>query len=281
MSFYSYLTGQIVFKVLFLIAWMIFAKELSTYAKPKKERIAVINTIAIIFVWYSGCFLVPAFLLINKQIYTYIIARGVSYFLFIFLLFYTAHLWKIKRFARCSFKKNALFRGLPLGIHLGISLFFLKLLMARLITLRWPLAVPTIYYFQIADMLFLAPFLEEFLFRGCFQFSMEKYFSKWMAIILCSILFGLGHLTDFTGFVIIVLSAIFYGWAFTVTRSILTPILIHFFDNLFSSLFRFTKGTFPLRLDWWVIGVMGGIWILYLFLYYKKKIAVSQAKQIE
>jgi hypothetical protein len=90
--------------------------------------------------------------------------------------------------------------------------------------------------------LFIAPILEEIIFRGIILKGLLISYSAKKAIIVSAILFGLIH-----GKVLLILPAIiiglFFGWIYYKTKSIGTTILLHSFANLFalSSIFLIQK----------------------------------------
>ncbi len=78
---------------------------------------------------------------------------------------------------------------------------------------------------------FLAPFLEEVLFRGYFLKAFLKNYRPWVAIASSAFLFGLLHANP-TQFVAGFAVGLFLGYSYWRTNSLLLPILTHFFNNL-------------------------------------------------
>lgn len=82
---------------------------------------------------------------------------------------------------------------------------------------------------------FLAPFLEELLFRGCFLKSFLKNYRPWVAIASSAFLFGLLHANP-SQFVAGFAVGLFLGYIYWRTDSLSMPILIHLFNNLLAFL---------------------------------------------
>ncbi|MBE7144477.1 CPBP family intramembrane metalloprotease [Bacillus paranthracis] len=85
------------------------------------------------------------------------------------------------------------------------------------------------YVYQVIMVVFIAPIIGEFVFRG---FLLQRFAAKWgtsIAIIVVAILFALLHV-DFLGAVVfsIVLSIVYIR-----TNSLLMPIAIHMLNNAF------------------------------------------------
>lgn len=85
------------------------------------------------------------------------------------------------------------------------------------------------YVYQVIMVVFIAPIIGEFVFRG---FLLQRFAAKWgtsIAIIVVAILFALLHV-DFLGAVVfsIVLSIVYIR-----TNSLLIPIAIHMLNNAF------------------------------------------------
>jgi len=85
------------------------------------------------------------------------------------------------------------------------------------------------YVYQVIMVVFIAPIIGEFVFRG---FLLQRFAAKWgtsIAIIVVAILFALLHV-DFLGAVVfsIVLSIVYIR-----TKSLLMPIAIHMLNNTF------------------------------------------------
>ncbi|HDR8417410.1 TPA: CPBP family intramembrane metalloprotease, partial [Bacillus cereus] len=85
------------------------------------------------------------------------------------------------------------------------------------------------YVYQVIMVVFIAPIIGEFVFRG---FLLQRFAAKWgtsIAIIVVAILFALLHV-DFLGAVVfsVVLSIVYIR-----TNSLLMPIAIHMLNNAF------------------------------------------------
>jgi uncharacterized protein len=83
---------------------------------------------------------------------------------------------------------------------------------------------------------FVAPFLEEMLFRGVFLRSFLRRYSETYAIALSALLFGAAHLNLYqfvTGLVI----GVFLGWIYTRAGSLWPCIAIHSWNNFLAFIF--------------------------------------------
>ena len=85
------------------------------------------------------------------------------------------------------------------------------------------------YVYQVIMVVFIAPIIGEFVFRG---FLLQRFAAKWgtsIAIIVVAILFALLHV-DFLGAIVfsVVLSIVYIR-----TNSLLMPIAIHMLNNAF------------------------------------------------
>lgn len=79
----------------------------------------------------------------------------------------------------------------------------------------------------------LAPIAEEMFFRGFIQtFLLGVFRSRWRAIVITAVAFGLVHLSQPYAVTALVFLAIVMGYAYEITGSILPPILIHAAFNL-------------------------------------------------
>ena len=100
-------------------------------------------------------------------------------------------------------------------------------------------AIPDDFY-SIASfiiMVFMAPILEEVLYRRIiFEKLMEQY-GAWTSIVITSFLFALMHL-DFHGILAYLVIAFVYTYIYYVTRNIWLNIFIHFIFNLISNFTR-------------------------------------------
>lgn len=92
--------------------------------------------------------------------------------------------------------------------------------------------------FIIFQALIYAPILEELLFRGYFYGLFEKK-NKWAAMFISGLLFGCAHMwtTSFTLSDLAFLPAysslgIIIAYSYAQSKSIVSPMLLHFFNNL-------------------------------------------------
>ena len=88
------------------------------------------------------------------------------------------------------------------------------------------------------NIVFLAPALEEIIFRGFIQRSLKKHLSPWRSIIFTSISFALVHFSAEQGLGnIALLGCIFFlscylGFIYEKTSSLVSPIVLHMLFNL-------------------------------------------------
>jgi membrane protease YdiL (CAAX protease family) len=83
----------------------------------------------------------------------------------------------------------------------------------------------------VASVAFVAPLLEELLFRGAIQGALMRYFkSPWVGIVLAALLFGVIHLNPIQVFYATCLGIVF-GWVYYRTGSLLPAILGHIINN--------------------------------------------------
>ncbi|MFP4457083.1 MAG: CPBP family intramembrane glutamic endopeptidase [Clostridia bacterium] len=90
--------------------------------------------------------------------------------------------------------------------------------------------------FFIIEVIIVAPFVEEFLFRGIIARGLDKKYSYVFAIIVSSFMFGLVHL-NFWQFVSAFSAGIFITWLYLYTRSLLLVIFAHGLFNGIDLLF--------------------------------------------
>lgn len=83
---------------------------------------------------------------------------------------------------------------------------------------------------SIITVSFIAPFVEEFLFRGIFLRTFLEQYSTRKSIIVSSLLFAVFHLNIYQ-FVIAFGFGIFSGWIYSKTYSLFPCLLIHFVYN--------------------------------------------------
>ena len=80
----------------------------------------------------------------------------------------------------------------------------------------------------------MAPFFEEFIFRGVMLDGLLKRKSTWAAILISAALFGLVHLNPWQ-FVAAMVIGTFAGWVYARTRSLIYCMIIHFTNNFGAS----------------------------------------------
>lgn len=124
--------------------------------------------------------------------------------------------------------------------------------------------------FAIVNAALLAPLIEELLFRGTIFRNCRGRYSPAMAALLSSMLFGMIHAEGVTVF----LSGLTYLLAYTRTRSLWAPIVLHFLNNAgWVVLSKYYLGDTPeLRLEgpWQLAGLAlvicagVGVWLQFL-----------------
>jgi len=101
---------------------------------------------------------------------------------------------------------------------------------------------PTSLFFAISSVLILAPFIEEFLFRGCLQTHLKKRLGVKAAILLSALLFALFHFsfTQGLGNITLMISLFilggFLGFLYEKQGSLWAPIGLHMTFNTVSAL---------------------------------------------
>lgn len=105
---------------------------------------------------------------------------------------------------------------------------------------------------ELLGALFLAPILEEFIFRGIILRGLLSRYSSTKAIIVTAILFALIHInpTQILGAFIL---GLFFSWIYYYTKSIVICILLHFVANGTSILFQYSTQILSLN-DWYFHG---------------------------
>lgn len=88
-----------------------------------------------------------------------------------------------------------------------------------------------IYFFL---MVIITPIIEEILYRGIIFNLLLKKYSVNISLIVSSLIFAFVHLR-FIGFGYLFLYGLLFGFAYYKTKSIFTPIIIHFVINLMAS----------------------------------------------
>jgi membrane protease YdiL (CAAX protease family) len=98
-------------------------------------------------------------------------------------------------------------------------------------------------YLQVLAFLTITlavPFVEEFLFRGCFQNYLRRYFKPLYSILLTSILFAAFHFSPAQGFsnipliISLILASYFFGILYSRYRTLWAPIGLHVSFNFFN-----------------------------------------------
>ena len=84
----------------------------------------------------------------------------------------------------------------------------------------------------------MAPFFEEFIFRGVMLDGLLKRKSTWAAILIIAALFGLVHLNPWQ-FVAAMIIGTFAGWVYSRTKSLIYCMIIHFVNNFTASVFMY------------------------------------------
>ena len=95
-------------------------------------------------------------------------------------------------------------------------------------------------FINLSLIIFIEAIIEELIFRGViFQAVLDRY-GITIAILLNSILFGLGHLANpsinFYAIINIILAGVLFSGMYIKTKSLWMPISFHFFWNWFSAL---------------------------------------------
>ncbi|MFT6947122.1 MAG: membrane protease YdiL (CAAX protease family) [Vicingaceae bacterium] len=92
--------------------------------------------------------------------------------------------------------------------------------------------------YGLVSIAIMAPFFEEFIFRGIMLDGLLKKKSTWTAILISAALFGLVHLNPWQ-FVTAMIIGTFAGWVYSRTKSLIYCIIIHFANNFTASIFMF------------------------------------------
>ena len=99
-------------------------------------------------------------------------------------------------------------------------------------------------FFYFLLFLFIASFIEEFIYRGLMVNGLKIILKRnWLIILIIAILFGLGHTANPNANAISILSSslggVIYTVAFLGAKNIWFPWILHFFWNTFQFLFGF------------------------------------------
>ncbi len=92
--------------------------------------------------------------------------------------------------------------------------------------------------YGLVSVAIMAPFFEEFIFRGVMLDGLLKRKSTWTAILISAAMFGLVHLNPWQ-FVTAMVIGTFAGWVYSRTRSLIYCMLIHFANNFTASIFMY------------------------------------------
>ncbi|WP_281616018.1 type II CAAX endopeptidase family protein [Flammeovirga sp. SubArs3] len=86
---------------------------------------------------------------------------------------------------------------------------------------------------KAAIVVFIAPFLEEVIFRGIIQRGLLKNYSPWIAISVSGLAFGLCHIINgsVVQFIFTAVYGLFWGWIYYKTRNLAYTIILHIFQN--------------------------------------------------
>ncbi|WP_370450888.1 lysostaphin resistance A-like protein [Mesonia sp. HuA40] len=94
--------------------------------------------------------------------------------------------------------------------------------------------------FIIINTIVIMPILEEFLYRGLVMKKLLIKTNYKVAILVSSILFGLGHL-DFEKSLVTFFSGLIIGYVFWKSKNLFYPIIIHIVINLLFSFFKYNS----------------------------------------
>jgi len=92
--------------------------------------------------------------------------------------------------------------------------------------------------YGLISIAIMAPFFEEFIFRGVMLDGLLKRKSTWTAILISAALFGLVHLNPWQ-FVTAMIIGTLAGWVYSRTKSLIYCMIIHFANNFTASIFMF------------------------------------------
>ncbi len=172
---------------------------------------------------------------------------------FLIAAFFISGLQKRKIDGMISFgrpKKGSLIPAVMVGLGFcytaNVAISFLQNILSGFFPLQGnDFALPTGPFGLILSIIAIAVFpalLEEFLFRGAIMGSLMK-FGKPFAIFTSAILFGLMH-GNLVQIPFAFLVGLVLGFAVVETNSIWTGVLIHFLNNLFSTLVQYSETKF-------------------------------------
>ena len=171
-------------------------------------------------------------------------------------------------FLSYHFKKHGMklrdtlfFRGtsrwlLPLfGLTVLVLMFSMSIywLMLRALMVISPIAVGfaltpqplpnTVWYLVATGFIIagIAPFVEEFVFRGVILHRLMETFGFWKGIGLSSLIFGIFHINFFGAFLFAVVASLLY----LKSGNLLIPILLHMINNAIAVYQSFVNPSFP------------------------------------
>lgn len=117
--------------------------------------------------------------------------------------------------------------------------------------LKMTFEAPFYFFLALCTVIFLAPLIEELLFRGFLQTFLRKHLSRGHAIFLSSLCFSFFHYSPEQGFANIpiigslFLLALFLGFLYEKRLSLKAPILLHALFNTTSVINLYFLGGFP------------------------------------
>lgn len=88
---------------------------------------------------------------------------------------------------------------------------------------------PSSSWMYILAVAVLAPFIEEFVFRGIILTRLEVG-GKWFAVIGSAFIFGIAH-GDLAKFAFAFVAGLVFGFLYVKTRNLWVPIVVHFLNN--------------------------------------------------
>ncbi len=84
--------------------------------------------------------------------------------------------------------------------------------------------------FSLITIGIIAPFCEEFLFRGLILDNLYRKYNFWLSNIFQAVLFGIAHMNPFQ-FLYAIPIGLLLGWFYIKTKNLWVPISIHMFTN--------------------------------------------------
>ena len=237
-----------------------------------------IIVVLFIFVYSSLLVFLKKVLLKNNEMSNEMVITIIS-FIALLATIITVYFINYKRKIKLSFNFN-LKNTYLLFIAITIVIFFQIGLVKPLIHIVNPLfhinSIPK-NPFQSVSMLisslFLAPILEEIIFRGVILKGFLTNYSPKKAIVISSLVFGILHLGPIQ-FINALFIGLFLGWIYYKTNSLGNTIILHFIANtfsLFAGYLNFKFGTKEISNTYgeWSIYIIFGAIILTTFLLIK------------